>query len=232
MRLGVAGREPVDQPRRVEAEVVVENRRGPGSVASAGTSRSVLGSSITTRGASSREASHVVTHGLAVPEALGVFQVEPEGEVVLDGERRLEPSARLVEGQLAAGRILADAQLGVGQGLVGQASSSSRVPSRARSCVSPGASTWAGSPVYSGADQPDRQRLQGGRRNDLDGDVADRGRIVAGGDREMERLIDRLDPPAELAPFDRAERLAGLFAVGEMIGRLRRFRDLVAAAEP
>ncbi len=55
VRLGVAGGEPVDQPRRVQAEVIVEDRRGPGSVASAGTSRSVFGSSITTRGASSRK---------------------------------------------------------------------------------------------------------------------------------------------------------------------------------
>ena len=52
-----------------------------------------------------------------------------------------------------------------------------------------------------GRDQPDRQRLQGGRRHDLDGDIADRCRIIAGGDRKMERLIDRLDPTPELAPL-------------------------------
>ncbi len=34
--------------------------------------------------------SHVVTHRLAVAESLGVFQIKPEAEVPLDGQRRLE----------------------------------------------------------------------------------------------------------------------------------------------
>ena len=85
----------------------------------------------------------------------------------------------------------------------------------------PAARTWAGIPVYSGAIRRTVQRLQGGRRHNLDRHVADRFRVVAAGDGEMERLIDRLDPPPEFTSLDRPERLGGLLAVGEAIGRPR-----------
>ena len=72
-----------------------------------------------------------------------------------------------------------------------------------------------------GSDHADGERLQGRRRHHRHGHVADRRRVVARGDREVERLIDRLDPPAELAAFGRPQRLGGLLTVGETIGRPR-----------
>ena len=51
-------------------------------------------------------------------------------------------------------------------GLLASASSSSRVPSRARSWVRPGASVWAGTPGVGRGDHADGQRLEARRRDD------------------------------------------------------------------
>ena len=62
------------------------------------------------------EATDVIPDLVPIAEALGVEQAEPEREAPLDGDRGFESGPRRVKGQLAAGRLLTDAELCLRQG--------------------------------------------------------------------------------------------------------------------
>ncbi len=83
VRFRFAGCEPVDQPRRVKAEIVVEDdaerdRRIGRNVAI------VLGLVDHHARRFVAEKSRLVADCVAAPEPLRVFQVKPEGKVVFD----------------------------------------------------------------------------------------------------------------------------------------------------
>ena len=151
MRLGVAGGEPVDQPRRVKPEVVVEghadrDRRVGRNVAIG------LGLVDHDPGGFVAKTAHVIMHGVAVLESLGVFQVEPEAEVSMTVSVVLNRVPDSIESQRGCRPgCLARRSSAWASGLFASPSSSSRVPSSARNCVNPGASSCGVKPVYSGA---------------------------------------------------------------------------------
>ena len=98
------------------------------------------------------------------------------------------------------------------------ASSSIRVPSRTRNEVRPGARVWGAMPVYGGETSRTVESIEGGRRTTLTSTSRIELTVVAAGDREPERLVDRLQPAVELAPLRGPERLDVFFTVGEAVG--------------
>ena len=99
VRLRVAGRQRVDKPGGVEAEVVIEGY----AHRDRGVGRNVaIGPRFVDDHAWSLIAKppHVVPHRFAVAKSLGVFQIKPEREVPFDWQRCLETSRTEIEGQL------------------------------------------------------------------------------------------------------------------------------------
>ena len=229
MRLGVAGGEPVDQARRVEPKVVVKDH----SHRNGRVGRNVaIGFRLVDhdpRGIVA-ETSHVVMHGVAVLESLGVFQIKPEAKVTGDSQSRLEPGPGLIEArEIAAGLSAAD--LGMSQWLVRQ---TLELECGSFECAELGqarARSWGAQPVYSGATSLIASDFTAGggttataiSRIDVESSPA--------ATEKWKGLIDRLDPSPELAPFKRPKRLTGLLAVGEAIDRFRAVRYLVAGPD-
>ncbi len=111
MWLGFSGRHLVEQPGRVQAEVIVEldanGHHGVGGDVAIGSwladddpGRLVL------------EHADVVTDRVAIAETLGILECEPERHVLLDRETRLKAGSCRVERDAAGCRIVSHVKFG------------------------------------------------------------------------------------------------------------------------
>ena len=218
MRLGLAGGELVDQPGRMEAEIVVElDPDGDGGVGGDVAVRLRL----VDHDARGLVLEHpgVVADGIAVLEPFGVLEREPEGHVVLDREAGLERRPAGVEGDGLLAGLIAQVQLGprpaaCWPGL--RARSGSPRGRGTRSGPAPGSAGRCR--CTAGETRRTVRRLRAGGGTTLTSTSRIELAVVAAGDREAERLVDGLEPAAELAPLRGPERLDDLLAVGEAVG--------------